>query len=236
MNKIILTFSLTYLFAGLLFSQKEASLWHISNNIHRFFVGTGDHSGWKTGIGIGYRFKERFSLELMANMWTVTNYGDLPLFKSIDGYPTIDIYPENYPFPELLIPHSELTKYGVKSYTPQNNFWESKCLDLYLNYLLLKKNRTNIFLGVGPSIIKTNYTHLNEEWSGSVYPDWDSDTEYKVRYLVPLYVRYLDLGGIVDINFCYKFKNSFYLGLNLKTYIYTSSTNFTYGLNLLYKI
>lgn len=204
--------------------------WTFQSHVQTFFVGTGDHTGWKIGLGVDAPITNRLSIGTDIAFWMSREFSSEPLFKTIDGYATIDAYPDNYPFPEILIPHEELTDYGIKGYVPQDQFWQSMTADLEVNYLILDKQKWAGTVGLGGSIIKTNYTYINEEWTAETFPPgYFGEDPLPFRMIVPLYVRYIDVGAKVHLNLSRRFKK-FNLGVDLNSYHYTSSTNFTAGL------
>lgn len=210
--------------------QEDQESLEVGFNIHRIFIGTGDHAGWKIGVGAEYPLSDRIKIGLETGLWISLDYGDDPLFKKIDGYPTIDIYPDNYPFPDILISQEDLTDYGVKSYTPQNNFWQSVTADIFMKYELFNNKKWNFQIGAGASLIRTDYTYINEEWSAELIPPGSEDI-HKFRMIIPLYVRYLDVGSRIDMGLERDF-GRFKVALDLVYYEYTTSRNFSYGLSM----
>ena len=229
--KILILLTLTINVQGQNEGNTAAKLYF---SLHRISVGTGDHSGWKIGIGGKHPISNRLNIGIEAGIWISIDYGDEPLFKTIEGYPTIDKYPDNYPFPDIIFNQNELTDYGVKGYTPQDNFWQSISADLFITYDIVENRLWNFNMGLGLSIIKTDYTYINEEWSAEVKPP-RSDVEQNFIMIIPLYVRYLDLGSKVNLRLTRNF-GRLTVGTDLVWYEYTSSRNLTYGLNLGVKI
>jgi len=149
-----------------LHAQSE-SKFSIDNKVHYFLAGRGDHTGFKLGAGLTFNPFPNFGISGSSSIWKATYRGDrLFLLQERENVPTIDRYPDNYAFPEL-IPSSQLIAQGVRQLEPMTTFYEASSFELMASYRKTAFKNFEFSASLGASIIWVDHTHINEEWSSA---------------------------------------------------------------------
>ncbi len=198
--------------------------WKLELEYGYAFWSTGDNRGTKLGGELYRKIGKRMDISISFAHWQSTDVVWAGIFTSSPNTPIIDKYPDNYPYPFFFDPVEE-TDYGLVNLDPRDAYVITKVLDVKCYYKLLDKENFNLTAGLGLANSIEDRFFYGEMWSAEVTALFGEDVP--TNLLIPLQVRYYDIGSVLSLDGTYKLKKVQF-GLGVEWYKYSNANeNYT---------